>query len=538
MKKRFLLFITVLLLMSTLSPIKANAENSIGWTKRADLPEERINAGVGVVDGKIYVFGGASEKNKLNNQTFMYDPKKDVWEEKASMPRNRTGGTYATVGKKIYLIGGINEETGVAYNTIDIYDAELDQWAEEPIQIPREPVFSAYSKGTLQAVAVKEKIYIVSSKNSYKNNVYEYNTTSGEWKSLDSSGLPSRNGRAISAIDGKIYVAGGENSIGHSREKYLFQYDISTDSWKKLIDVQLTSYIYEPSYETYNGKFFIIGGQLYGDSSKNMVNKVQIFNPKDGQFKNSAYDLPEGRVSAVAAIVDDQLYVIGGRNYSESMRHLSVKSDYRSVISISLKDLQVTEDEKKPDDGIAEDPKDQDGTQPGDGTTEEPKDQDGTQPGDDTTEEPKDQDGTKPGDGTTEEPKDQDGTKPGDGTTEEPKDQDGTKPGDGTTEEPKDQDGTKPGDGTTEEPKDQDGTKPGEESTKGILSITMINGLQKDYLLSMKEINNFLNWYKERSFGIGMNFYEINDEHNKGPFTSKKDYVVYQNILMFDIKQY
>lgn len=76
MKKRFLLFITVLLLMSTLSPFKANAENSIGWTKRADLPEERINAGVGVVDGKIYVFGGASEKNKLNNQTFMYDPKK------------------------------------------------------------------------------------------------------------------------------------------------------------------------------------------------------------------------------------------------------------------------------------------------------------------------------------------------------------------------------------------------------------------------------------------------------------------------------
>ena len=101
--------------------------------------------------GKIYVFGGASEKNTLNNQTFMYDPKKDAWEEKASMPRFRTGGTYATVGNKIYLIGGINEETKVAYNTIDIYDTKLDQWADEPIQIPREPVFSAYRKGTLQS---------------------------------------------------------------------------------------------------------------------------------------------------------------------------------------------------------------------------------------------------------------------------------------------------------------------------------------------------------------------------------------------------
>ncbi|MCM3137635.1 hypothetical protein [Bacillus safensis] len=200
------------------------------------------------------------------------------------------------------------------------------------------------------------------------------------------------------------------------------------------------------------------------------------------------------------------MYVIGGRDYSYYMGNFSAKSDYKSVISIPLSDLQITEDEAKPDE--------------------------------DATEEPKDQDGTKPGDGSTEEPKDQDGTKPGDGSTEEPKDQDGTKPGDGSTKEPKDQDGTKPGDGSTEEPKDQDGTKPGEETAKGILSITMINGLQKDYLLSMKEINDFLNWYKERSFGIGMNFYEINDEHNKGPFTSKKDYVVYQNILMFDIKQY
>ncbi|MCY9673915.1 hypothetical protein M5W63_15380 [Bacillus pumilus] len=307
---------------------------------------------------------------------------------------------------------------------------------------------------------------------------------------MNSSALPSRNGRAISAIDGKIYVAGGENSIGHSRERSLFQYDISADTWSKLKDSDLTSYVFEPAYETYNGKFFVIGGQRTGDRSSEMLNKVQIFNPKDGQFKNSAYDLPEGRVSAVAAIVDDPLYVIGGRNYSYYMGNFSAKSDYKSVISIPLSDLQITEDEAKPDDD------------------------------------------------TTEEPKDQDGTKPDDGTTGEPKDQDGTKPDDGTTEEPKDQDGTKPDDGTTEEPKDQDGTKPGEEVTKGILSITMINGLQKDYLLSMKEINDFLNWYKERSFGIGMNFYEISDEHNKGPFTSKKDYVVYQNILMFDIKQY
>ncbi|WP_353856075.1 kelch repeat-containing protein [Bacillus sp. Bos-x628] len=477
MKKGFLLFVTVLLLFSTFSPLKALATNSSGWTKRADLPEERINAGIGVVDGKIYVFGGASEKKKLNNQMFMYDPKEDIWVEKSTMPRNRTGGTYATVGKKIYAIGGINDETQTVYNTIDVYDTERDQWAEKPIQIPRNPVFSIYNKGTLSAVAIKDHIYLVSALDS-KNNFYRYDTVTGAWDSLNSSELPSRNGRAISAIDGKIYVAGGENSIGHSSEKYLFQYDIETNTWKRLIDVKLTSYTYEPSYVTHNGNFIIIGGQRIGYSSSELLKQVQIFNPKEGQFQNSKHDLPEGRVASVAAIVDDQLYVIGGRNYSYSMAHLSVKSDFKSVVSIPLKDLHITEA------------------------------------------------GTKPDDDTTEKPKDEDGTKPDDDTTEKPKDKDGAKPGDDTTEKPKDKDGTKPDDNQHSE------------TEKGILSITMINGLQKDYLLSMKEINDFLNWYKERSFGIGINFFEIKDEHNKGPFTSKKDYVVYQNILMFDVKQY
>lgn len=37
-------------MMVTIHPLKAHAAETNGWTKRADLPEECINAGVGVVD--------------------------------------------------------------------------------------------------------------------------------------------------------------------------------------------------------------------------------------------------------------------------------------------------------------------------------------------------------------------------------------------------------------------------------------------------------------------------------------------------------
>ncbi|WEZ15591.1 Kelch repeat-containing protein [Bacillus safensis] len=498
MKKGLFLVLLTIFMMVTIHPLKAHAAETNGWTKRADLPEERIGASVGVVEGKIYVFGGASQQSKFNNSTYMYDPKIDLWSEKASMPRLRTGAAYATVGKKIYVIGGLTDTTKTVHKTIDVYDTELDQWTEEPIQMPEKFIYTSYINGSLRAVTVGEKIYIVASLSSSPVNFYSYDTVSGEWESLDNSQLTSRQGRSIAEINGKLYIAGGEANVSRTNDKDILEYDMTLGKWQRLKDIQLNSFAYEAAYATYNHQLFMIGGQRIGDRSSKLLKQVQIFDPQTSQVKDSLYEIPEGRVGSVAAIADDQLYVIGGRDYAESIGSYSVKNNFKSVISISLKDLQKVS-----------------------------KDQDETKPGDGTSEEPKDQDGTKPDDGTTEEPK-----------TEEPKDQDGTKPGDGTTEEPKDQDGTKPGDGTTEEPKDQDGTKPGEEATKGILSITMINGLQKDYLLSMKEINDFLNWYKERSFGIGMNFYEINDEHNKGPFTSKKDYVVYQNILMFDIKQY
>ncbi|MGX4766891.1 Kelch repeat-containing protein [Bacillus mojavensis] len=87
------------------------------------------------------------------------------------------------------------------------------------------------------------------------------------------------------------------------------------------------------------------------------------------------------------------------------------------------------------------------------------------------------------------------------------------------------------------------GAKPDEETPSddgdALLVITMVNGLQKEYQLSVKEVNAFLKWYEQRDAGEGPGFYEI-DEHdnNKGPFESKKDYVVFKNKLMYEVNKY
>ncbi|WP_424993723.1 fibronectin type III domain-containing protein [Paenibacillus polymyxa] len=72
-----------------------------------------------------------------------------------------------------------------------------------------------------------------------------------------------------------------------------------------------------------------------------------------------------------------------------------------------------------------------------------------------------------------------------------------------------------------------------------ILVVTMTTGLEKEFDLSIKEVNNFIAWYDAKDAGRGQSFYNI-DKHdnNKGPFSNRKEYVIFDKILMFEVSEY
>ncbi len=74
---------------------------------------------------------------------------------------------------------------------------------------------------------------------------------------------------------------------------------------------------------------------------------------------------------------------------------------------------------------------------------------------------------------------------------------------------------------------------------RAILIVTMDNGLEKEFDLSMKEVNSFIAWYEGKQSGTGSASYAI-DKHNnnKGPFSNRKDYVIFNKILTFDVSEY
>ncbi|WP_274481667.1 hypothetical protein [Paenibacillus polymyxa] len=74
---------------------------------------------------------------------------------------------------------------------------------------------------------------------------------------------------------------------------------------------------------------------------------------------------------------------------------------------------------------------------------------------------------------------------------------------------------------------------------RAILTVTMDNGFDKEFDLSKKELNAFVAWYDAKDAGRGPSFFAI-DKHNnnKGPFSNRKDYVIFNKILTFEVSEY
>lgn len=92
---------------------------------------------------------------------------------------------------------------------------------------------------------------------------------------------------------------------------------------------------------------------------------------------------------------------------------------------------------------------------------------------------------------------------------------------------------------TEPEPSEPKPVEPSPSGERAIMVITMTSGLEKEYDLPMSDVNAFLNWYDARDAGSGPAKFAINKySNNKGPFTKRTDYVIFDKILTFEVSEY
>ncbi|WP_411680412.1 Ig domain-containing protein [Clostridium thailandense] len=73
---------------------------------------------------------------------------------------------------------------------------------------------------------------------------------------------------------------------------------------------------------------------------------------------------------------------------------------------------------------------------------------------------------------------------------------------------------------------------------KAILTITLTNGTEKEYDLSMTEVNSFINWYNGRASGTGNAYYTFNKNASLAAFTKRTEYILYDKIVEFNVDEY
>lgn len=156
-----------------------------------------------------------------------------------------------------------------------------------------------------------------------------FNTDSqSEW--VYATPMPeARKNSSVTALDGKIYVLGGENATGSL--KNFAVYDTQKKTWETLPDYPGTATgICKAAMFAYNNEIIVIGGQTDTSSTGKLLNVVYAFNTETKQWQKKT-DMAEGRTNLAVAVSNaagiDKLYAWSKAGKTNKAEIYNIKTD-------------------------------------------------------------------------------------------------------------------------------------------------------------------------------------------------------------------
>jgi N-acetylneuraminic acid mutarotase len=316
--------------------------------RQEERPLARSYHGAAVVNGRIYVIGGAGEDNKPFGSVQVYDPATGTWAARASMPTARGLFGTSAVGGTIYAIGG----TTVGRDklaVVEAYDTATDTWTRRAdMPTPR---------NALSAAVVDGKIYAIGG--------WGYDRPEGGWESTDPTAtgqdfstvevydpktdtwatradMPTpRSHMTVSAVGGKTYAIGGGARIvaGRSGEfrPLLEAYDTATNRWARAPDLPTPRSALSSS--VVDGRIYVMGGAFGRGSASSAeqllrtmrtLSVVEVYDPASGRWTRGA-DLATARGWFTTSVVNGKVYVVGGLSVAPDAGAPGVKTTFPGI---------------------------------------------------------------------------------------------------------------------------------------------------------------------------------------------------------------
>lgn len=304
-------FLISILYSSSLSFVEG-VENST-WELGSDMPVSKTEITGALLDGKIYVIGGADyREDGALNTVEIYDPEDDEWTEGTPLPYDLDHAPSVIYDGKIYVVGGFLQDK-ITTDKMLVYNPVTDQWTEgTPLPEPRCCHVAEVVYGT---------IYVISGLDFDHNPVastFAYNIKNDTW--VEKSPMPVQNGpkhhAASAVVDGKIYVIGGRlfgNGVPNEINDALtnlddnWMYDPQKDDWTLMESMPIRRSGF--AAESLNGQIFVFGGQVAEGSLTN----VERYDPLTNKWSIEP-DMKVDRSGLTAVAYNDKIFVFGGQH--------------------------------------------------------------------------------------------------------------------------------------------------------------------------------------------------------------------------------
>lgn len=335
---RFLVFMLLLFFVSgsftvVFSSVSASEVVEDSWNTKKSMSQARYGLGVVAVEGKIYAIGGATSFNTYDGSmggfvgtNECYDPKTDTWTTLKPMPTPRCCFAIAAYQGKIYCIGGnaVGEMMWPTWGcgVTEVYDIATNSWSTKK---------TMPSNGyNLQAHVIDGKIFVLSATNS---TLYTYDPNTDSWTKKTDMPLPNGllwifGNCVVSAVmDNNITVWMLQlqsdiytyNFNSETTEQRTLVYNPLTDVWSER-NIEPVTFVGSGVAKTTTGwyapqKAYILKWDSTGENTIN-----QVYDSAKDTW-TTAKTIPTPRKDFGVAIVDDVLYVIGGRVVKSATDH-------------------------------------------------------------------------------------------------------------------------------------------------------------------------------------------------------------------------
>ena len=289
------------------------ASNS--WTTRAPSPTYRSLVGSAAVGDVLYVIGGCFQSDcriGLTNLTQAYNSTTDTWATVAPMPTPRSGPAVGVINGKIYVAGGATACPPCVPQpaALEVFDPTANSWGTKaPIPTPRESAAGAVVNGKLYVIGGFVRPATCCS-GTITNIVEIYDPSTDTW----TTGAPMPTARyltAAGAIGGLIHVIGGQTETLALATHEV--YDPATNTWSTKAPMTVPRYFLMAA--GIDPKLYAAGGGLEGGV---ITNYFEVYTANEvntpGKVTGGGYIRPDGTMSpATLSITNGSNASIGGK---------------------------------------------------------------------------------------------------------------------------------------------------------------------------------------------------------------------------------